>query len=98
MSKISRERGKRYELQVAKYLETHRNHFEAEDVRHPLLSVECKHRTNLPKSVTKWYKQAVAAAEPGKVPVVAMHEQYQLVEESLCVITLKDLKKLIDNQ
>lgn len=98
MSKISRDKGKRFELQIAKFFDTNRNHFESEDIRHPVLSIECKHRNKLPKTIVKWYMQAQAACPTDRIPVVAMHESYQPVAESLVLISLSDLKKLIDKE
>ena len=41
---LSRNRGRQFEQAVARYMGGQRNHFESEDIRHPVLSVECKHR------------------------------------------------------
>ena len=74
MSRISRTRGKMTELAVARFFKAKRNHFEHEDLNHPVLSIEAKHRKQLPKSITNWMSQAVAAAPAGKLPCVVVHE------------------------
>ncbi len=96
MAKISRTRGKNFELAIANILKGKRNHFEAEDIRHPVFSIECKHRKKLPVAVMKWKEQGEAAAEKGKIPLLAMHEQQQEYLDSLVVIRLKHLIELID--
>ena len=65
MSKISRTRGKNTELAIAKIIGAKRNHFEKEDLSHPLLSVEVKHRKALPVLIKKFMGQAVAACSEG---------------------------------
>jgi len=95
--KISRDRGKRFEQRVAKYLCVKRNHFEAEDVGHWLLSIECKYRTTLPRSVLRWMEQAEKACdyESGKHPVVVAGEYGKKVTDSLVIMRLKDLDVLL---
>ena len=44
LSRISQTRGKNTELAIAKELGAKRNHFEVEDLSHPILSIEVKHR------------------------------------------------------
>jgi hypothetical protein len=95
MSKISKTRGKNFELAVARYLGCKRNHFESEDLKHWLLSIECKHRKKLPVLVTNFIEQAEAAAEESKIPCVVMHEFKQKYEDSLVVLRLKDFKNLV---
>ena len=95
MSKISRTRGKHAELAVARYLGVRRNHFEAEDLRHPLLSIEVKHRAKLPQLVVKAMAQAEAVAEQGKIPVVVMHEAGQEYSKCLVLMRLDELVGLV---
>ena len=54
MSRISRTRGKNTELAIAKELGAKRNHFEVEDLSHPILSIEVKHRESIPRTIVKW--------------------------------------------
>ena len=95
MGKISKQRGKAIELAIAKYMGCKRNHFEPEDLQHPLLSIECKHRKELSKTIKKWMAQAEAAAGTGKIPCVVMHEERQEYKNSLVIMRLKDLKDII---
>lgn len=95
MAKISKTRGKNFELAIAKYLKCKRNHFEKEDLCHPILSIECKHRTELPKLIKKWMAQAEAAAQEGKIACVVMHEERQKYGESLVIMRLKDIRDLL---
>ena len=72
-----------------------RNHFEAEDLRHPILSIEVKHRKKLPTLIKQFMGQAVAAAEDDKIPVVIMHEGGSEHVADLVVMRLYDLEDLI---
>jgi len=69
-----------------------------EDVTHPLLSVEVKHLTHVPR----WYKelllQAITNAPPNKIPMVVVHQKGTAVGESLCLIRLADIQKLLQSQ
>ena len=85
------------EQAVARYMGGHRNHFEAEDIQHPVLSIECKHRKRHSRMLGKWMAQAEAAAEDGKVPVLVMHEERQEYGHSYAVMRLKDLRGLVEN-
>lgn len=95
MAKISRTRGKNTELAIAKIMGAKRNHFEAEDLRHPILSIEVKHRKKLPTLVTKFMGQAVAACAEGKIPCVVMHEGGAQHTDDLVVMRLYDLEDLV---
>jgi hypothetical protein len=110
VGRLSRQRGKMFELQVARYLGGKREHFEAcdvvvlSDLRDPPLglAIECKYRTKLPASIKKWYAQSVAAASASakqtkgnRIPLVCMKERSQGASDALCVIRLEDLKTLI---
>lgn len=94
MSRISRVRGKMTELAIAKLLGAKRNHFEREDLSHSILSIECKHREQLPRTITKWMNQAVLAAPPGKLPTVVMHEAGRHHADDLVLMRLGDLLEL----
>jgi len=95
MSKISRTRGKNVELAIARYMGCKRNHFEAEDLQHPILSIEVKHRAAAPVLLRKAMAQAEAAAEQGKIATVVLHEQGQEYGRSYAVMRLKDLRDLV---
>ncbi len=95
MSKISRTRGKSAELQVAHFWNGKRNHFESEDIQHPLLSIEVKARTSPPAMIAKWYSQARAACPDCKIPVVQIHEMGADYTTDLCLIRASDLRDLL---
>lgn len=95
MAKISRTRGKNTELAIAKIMGATRNHFEAEDLRHPILSIEVKHRKKLPALIKKFMGQAVAACAESKIPCVVMHEGGSQHTDDLVVMRLYDLEDLI---
>jgi len=89
----SKQRGKSFELAVAKYLGMKRAHFQRHDLEgHPLITVECKKREKLPKSVKDWYAQSVDAAEVGKIPVLVMGELGQHARDALVVLKLDDFE------
>jgi len=58
--RLSRNRGRQFEQAVARYMGGQRNHFESEDIRHPVLSIECKHRKRHSRTLVKWMAQAEA--------------------------------------
>ncbi|NGX46223.1 MAG: hypothetical protein K940chlam2_01410 [Chlamydiae bacterium] len=95
MSKISRVKGKNTELAIAKIMKAKRNHFEAEDLRHPILSIEVKHRKKLPVLITKFMGQAVAACSDEKIPCVVMHEGGAHHTDDLVIMRLYDLEDLV---
>jgi len=92
----SKQRGKSFELAVAKFLGMKRAHFQKYDLYgHPLITVECKKREKLPKSVKDWYAQSCDAVEPGKMPVLVMGELGQKTGEALVVVSLEDLEGML---
>ncbi len=95
MAKISRTRGKNTELAIAKIMGAKRNHFEAEDLRHPILSIEVKHRKKLPTLIKKFMGQAVAAAADDKIPCVIMHEQSVDHTDDLVLLRLGDFEDIV---
>ena len=98
MAKISKTRGRNFELAVAKFMGCQRAHFKAHDTEgHPVFTFECKKRKEHAKTLMRWWTQAVNATEEGKLPALVMGEFRQLTEEALVVIKLKDLKKLLDS-
>ncbi len=95
MSRISHTRGKNTELAIAKELGAKRNHFEVEDLSHPILSIEVKHRKSIPRTIVKWMSQAEAAAAPEKIPCVVLHEHRKSHLDDLVVMRLGDLKDIV---
>jgi len=93
----SKQRGKSFELAVAKFLGMKRAHFQRHDLYgHNLITVECKKREKLPKGVTDWYAQATNAAECGKAPVLVMGELNQPTKDALVVLTLSDFRAILE--
>lgn len=95
MSRISRQRGKAAELSIARYWRGKRNHFEAEDVQHPLLSIECKARSRVSAMVVRWYSQARAACSDGKIACVQVHQLGGDYGNDLVIIRASDLRDLL---
>jgi len=95
MAKISRTRGKNTELAIAKIMGAKRNHFEAEDLRHPILSIEVKHRKKIPALIKKFMGQSVAACAEDKIPCVVIHEGGAEHVDDLVVMRLYDLEDLV---
>ena len=95
MGKISRTRGKNAELAVAKRLGAKRNHFEREDLFHPILSIEVKCRKKLPVLLMKAMAQARAASPAEKIACVVLHEHGSRHADDLAVIRLEDLQDIV---
>jgi len=92
----SKQRGKSFELAVAKFLGMKRAHFQRHDLYgHDLITVECKKREKLPKSIKDWYTQAVAACEDGKLPVLVMGELQGKTKEALVVLKLEHFEEIL---
>lgn len=66
------------------------------DVRHPLLSLEIKHRDRLPGWLVDAMAQADAAAEPGQVSCVVLHQHGQRHADNVCLLRLADVVRLVD--
>ena len=97
MARISKTRGRNFELTVAKFMGCQRAHFKAYDTEgHPVFTFECKKRKEHAKTLMKWWKQAVSATQEDKLPALVMGEFRQLTEDALVCIRLKDLRDLID--
>jgi hypothetical protein len=98
VTKISKTRGRSFELAVAKYMGCQRAHYKAYDTEgHPVFTFECKKRKEHARTLIRWWLQTKNATEEGKLPALVMGEFNQLTKEALVVIRLKDLKKLLDS-
>lgn len=96
MGRISKRRGSTNEQAIAKILDAKRNYHKAEDLRHPLLSVECKHRTHIHKYFHDWIAQSQAAATDDKLPIVVVHEHGTKHKEDIVIINLVDFAEHIE--
>lgn len=79
------------ERQVCKRLGLRRTgHLGAADGTGEWLSVEVKHRKQLPAWLHSAMVQAARYAGPGQLPIVALHELRQPYDDAYIVIRLKD--------
>lgn len=62
------------------------------DVEHPLFSIECKYRKQLPKLLTNGLAQA-AGYNKDKIPLLVVKERYQ--RGALVVLKLSDFEDLL---
>lgn len=74
-----------------------REHFEAQDVSHPIFSIESKLRDlkGYPRTVRKWFEQARVNAPKGKVPLLAIHLKGEERGNDLVVIRRSDFEDLL---
>lgn len=74
-----------------------RNHFEHEDCKHPLFSIECKHRShqNYPARLRTWFEQARAGSPAGKIPLLAIHLAGEIRGNDLVIVRRSDFEDLI---
>tara|TARA_Y100000310_G_C20626120_1_gene786002 strand:- start:1308 stop:1610 length:303 start_codon:yes stop_codon:yes gene_type:complete len=97
VARISKTRGRNFELAVAKFMGCQRAHFKAYDTEgHPIFTFECKKRTAHAKQLISFWKQACAATQEGKLPALVMGELGQKTSDALVCISLGDLRDLID--
>ena len=68
---------------------------DAPDVEHPTLSIEVKHRQDVPAWLLAAMAQAVAASRDGRVPVAVVHRHGARHDDALCVLRLADLARLL---
>lgn len=66
----------------------------APDIAHETLSLEVKHRKELPAWLHDAMDQAVKSARPGQTPVAILHEHGTRHDGDLCVLRLADLERL----
>ena len=95
MGRTSKRRGRTNEQAIARILGAVRNFYKAEDLRHPILSIECKHRTKIHKYFHDWIAQSQAAAAKGKLPIVVAHEHGTFHKDDIVIINLKDFAKFM---
>lgn len=69
---------------------TGRQRGDAPDVAHEHLSVEVKHRANLPLWLHDAMSQAMAAARAGQLPLVVLHQAGQRHDNDYVVIRMRD--------
>lgn len=65
------------------------------DIDHPLWAVEAKTRRTLPAWLHDALAQARAAARPGQVPIVVLHQTGQHHADDLVVLRLADFVDLV---
>jgi hypothetical protein len=65
------------------------------DVEHPILSIEVKSRKTIPAWLLDALDQAQAASKNGRLPVAVLHQDRQQYADSLCVLRLEDLARLV---
>ena len=68
-----------------------------EDVRHPILSIECTQvdKKRFPQMVKNKYLQAVKNAPKGKKPIVIMKEKRRNDDNSLVFLSLLNFEKIL---
>jgi len=64
-----------------------------QDVETDLFDVEVKHGKQVPKTIGKWWKQALRNCREDKKPLLVMHYPRQRLEDSLVIVRLRDLLK-----
>jgi hypothetical protein len=87
---------KRVEQTVAQLVEGQRvgnKGCATEDVTHPLFSIECKHRSQLPTLITDGYAQAERNSPKDRTPLLVLHEKGS--RRFLAVLPLDVLMKLL---
>jgi hypothetical protein len=100
------ERWKQVERRVASYLGgvrvpvsgRHQRGY-APDVEHSQLSIEVKDRQK--GGIPKWLKDAMAQAiaslkNESQIPVSILHEKQMRIEDCYVLLTLRDLKRLLE--
>src|SRR5215207_762371 len=68
---------------------------DAQDIAHPSVSIECKHRKCLPTWLREAMAQAVACAGREQIPVAILHEHGGRHDGDLCILRLADLSALL---
>jgi len=70
---------------------------DAPDIDHPRLAIEVKHRRKVPEWILDAMNQAEQSAILDQIPVVVLHESGQRYKQSLCVLRLEQLLRLLEN-
>lgn len=84
---------KRTERQVAEYFGgkripiTGRQRGDVPDIMHDWLSIEVKHRNDLPKWIFEAMQQAIAAQRNGQLPIAVLHQKGTRHDQNLVVLT-----------
>lgn len=92
---------KNVEREVAKLLGaervpiTGRTRGSAPDAKHPTLSIEIKHRKEIPAWMHAAMEQAEASVRGEQTPIVVLHENRQRYQDSFVVVRLSDFQKLL---
>lgn len=87
---------KRTERKIAELLNgkrvpiTGRTRGDAPDIKHKWLSIEVKHRKELPDWIKDAMRQAKASVRGDQLPVSVLHERGMMYRNSLVVIELSD--------
>ena len=82
---------------VPKYLDPidgERTHWAGEDGRALDYAIECKHGAQIPKTILKWWAQTVRNAGDRR-PLLVLHPPRWKNEESLAVLPLHELRRLL---
>lgn len=96
MAKLSRQRGVRGELAVAKYWGCRRAHFESNDLYgHPCFTFEVKSRQKPIATIAKWMAQAIAAAKGATAGAVVLHVLGERHDDDIVMIRAADLRDLV---
>jgi hypothetical protein len=63
------------------------------DICPGLADIEVKHGKQIPQTILRFVRQAVANCLAGRIPVVIMHAPYQPYEDGLVIMRYKDWKE-----
>lgn len=75
---------------------TGRQRGSAPDIQHDVFSIEVKHRAQLPDWLFDAMRQAEASQRGDQIPLAVFHLKGMAYRESLVVLRLEDLLKLLD--
>lgn len=67
----------------------------APDAEHPTLSIEIKHRAELPAWLHDAMAQAEASSHNGRMPIVVLHEARMRYADSFVVVRLSDFVEVM---
>lgn len=86
---------KAVERAVAQMLKIERTHWAPDDCRGNGVSVEVKHGKQIPKFVTKTWQQCIDNCPAEHMPIVVLHPSGWRYDESLAIIRMEDLRRLL---